>query len=353
MPSRPPKFRAVAIDLDGTIYNGNSIIPGAAETVAELRAMGLEVLFCTNNSTKTGKQISGKLCSMDIPCAEEMVYTSGDAAANCIRGMGASKTYVLGSSVLKQSISAVTEITDIPEDALALAVGFDPTVDYEMITYGVRAALAAEKIVFCNEDLVFRKEDGKIYPGPGAVTAAIRACSKREPDAIAGKPSPYMMDAIENRTGLEADEVLVVGDSFDTDIMFAKNCGTAGILIGENVPGIVTVNRISEIPQLVLKAETSNCLRVRNSARVSNSFFRFRQTHQIAYFHLREGFLGPEILAFCRYARSPDVGGNLHSVFVLDLPEHLRSFLDTGATIRVDGCSVSFVERCFEVVIYV
>lgn len=260
MPLRSPRFRAVAIDLDGTVYNGNSIIPGATEAVAELRAMGLEVLFCTNNSTKSGKQISCKLGGMGIPCTEEMVYTSGDAAAGCIRGMGSPKTYVMGSSVLKQSISAVTEITDIPEDSEALVVGFDPTIDYEKIAYGVRAALAAEKIVFCNEDAVFRKEDGKIYPGPGAVTAAIRVCSKREPDAVAGKPSPYMMDAIENRTDLEADEVLVVGDSFDTDIMFAKNCGTAGILIGGNVPGTANANSISEIPQLVLRTETSDRL---------------------------------------------------------------------------------------------
>ncbi|KUE73283.1 hypothetical protein AUQ37_09120 [Candidatus Methanomethylophilus sp. 1R26] len=255
-----PRFKAIAMDLDGTVYNGSKAVQGAAEAVAELRATGLEVLFCTNNSTKTGKQISDKLCRMGIPCTADMIYTSGDAAADCIRKMGSPRTYVMGSDVLKHSISAVSEITNVPEDAKALAVGFDPTVDYEKITFGVRAALATEKIVFCNEDAVFKKEDGKIYPGPGAVTAAIRACSKREPDAVAGKPSVYMMNSIENRTGLEAEEILVVGDSFDTDIMFAKNCGTVGILVGEKVPGIFAANNISEIPQLALKFGTSDCL---------------------------------------------------------------------------------------------
>lgn len=239
------------MDLDGTIYNGRRAVPGAAETVAELRAMGLEVLFCTNNSTKTGEQISDKLCMMGIPCKEDIVYTSGDAAAECIRSMESPTTYVMGSDVLKQTISAVSKITDIPEDAEALTVGFDPTVDYEKITSGVRAALIADKIVFCNEDAVFRKEDGKIYPGPGAVTAAIRTCSKREPDAVAGKPSAFMMNAIEDRTGLEAGEVLVVGDSFDTDIMFAENCGTIGMLIGKPVPGTISAGNIAEIPRLV------------------------------------------------------------------------------------------------------
>lgn len=240
-------FAAVAMDLDGTVYNGNKVIPGAPETVDAVRESGREVLFCTNNSTKTAKQISDKLCQMGIKCMPDDVYTSGEAVADYIESRGSPETYVMGSPVLRDTVSEIADVVIVPEEAEALVVGFDPHFDYQSITLGVRAAIHVGIIAFCNEDAVFMGEDGKIYPGPGAMTSAVRACAKIVPDIVVGKPNPYLMRIMEKRSGLRAEDMLVVGDSFDTDIMFAKNCGTEGILVGKKEDGVVCVNNITDI----------------------------------------------------------------------------------------------------------
>ena len=59
-------IRAVLFDLDGTIYYGSKLIPGADEVVRRCRELGKQVYFMTNNSTKTRKQIWEKLTGMGL-----------------------------------------------------------------------------------------------------------------------------------------------------------------------------------------------------------------------------------------------------------------------------------------------
>ncbi len=107
----------------------------------------------------------------------------------------------------------------------------DSEYNYYKMTCAIRAALRAEKIIVCNLDKLFPKEDG-LYPGCGAMASSILFCSGRSPDIILGKPSTYMMEYVAKKYGYGADEMIVVGDSLNSDIAMAKAYGSPYALIG-------------------------------------------------------------------------------------------------------------------------
>lgn len=245
------EVRAAILDLDGTVYYGDELIPGAAETIAFLRERGIRVFFGTNNSGRSRTQVREKLNRMGIDCVDEDVYTSGSAALQYVADNNLRDVWVIGSDIFRQGMSTVTNLVDDPEDAKTLVVGMDAHYDYDRMTLGVRAGLAAETVVFCNEDVSYIGNGRKVYPGCGAMTATIRACCRREPDAIIGKPNTIMMDFISSASGVPVEDIVVIGDSYGSDVMFAKNSGAKSILIGD--PGhddTVCVDSIADVPAL-------------------------------------------------------------------------------------------------------
>ena len=69
------------IDMDGVVYCGGEIIPGAAEFVNSLVENSIPFLFLTNNSQRTGRDIATRLQRMGVHAEAENVYTCADATA--------------------------------------------------------------------------------------------------------------------------------------------------------------------------------------------------------------------------------------------------------------------------------
>lgn len=239
--------KAIILDLDGTVYNGDKLIDGADESIERFRDSGFGVVFCTNNSTMTIGEIRSKLNNMGIVCEDKDIYSSGMATVRYLKSTKPGKIWLIGSDNLRSQISLNNEFACNPEDAETLVVGMDFDYNYEKIKNGMRAAIAAEKIVFCGEDPFFIGHDGMLYPGCAAMTSTIRACSLREPDIIIGKPYEYMMQLILEDNGLKAENVVVIGDSFETDAMFAKNNGVHSILIGKSDNSVKSVKRLKDV----------------------------------------------------------------------------------------------------------
>lgn len=219
-------------DLDGTIYEGNSLLPGSKEMIGYLRDLGYNILFCTNNSSKTRLEIATKLSKMDIDCSEEDIFSSGWATSEYVNSTGISNLWIVGSDSLVKMLSK-SGLADSPEESDCLIVGFDSNFDYQRLTYAVRACNHCNYIIYCNEDRHYRGDGGKIFPGCGGMTYAIRECSEREPDTIIGKPNKYMMSLIMDKMSLNKNEIVVVGDSYESDIRFAENAGTSSIMISD------------------------------------------------------------------------------------------------------------------------
>ena len=217
-------IKAVLLDLDGTVYNGSVLIDGAREAVEGIRAMGLRLFFFTNNSGRTRDAIAAKLSGMGIACTKDDVISSGYTCARYLKDNGVREVYVSGTDGLREEIRACGVDVVGPESTDAVVIGMDPDFEYQRMIEALNAVLRSKLIIACNRDRVYPCSKG-LCPGCGAMVASIEHCSGRMADVTIGKPERHMFDLVMGMTGADAEELLVVGDTYDSDILMAERCG--------------------------------------------------------------------------------------------------------------------------------
>jgi HAD superfamily hydrolase (TIGR01450 family) len=256
------KIKIIAFDLDGTIYNGNQIIAGANETIDFLRYSGKEICFFTNNSSQSRTQIFNKLRNFSINLLETDVYCCTYATKIYLKTENFKNVFIVGSEVLKEEVSllginVVSEKTESKIDAMLIA--FDVDFNYSKLAtvYEVLQLNNHCKIIVSNIDSSFPVENGLRKPGCGAIASSIFAASGRNYDFMVGKPNSYILDLIAKEKQTLLEEILVIGDSYESDIKMAKSTNAHSILIdtlGINDTGdTITVNCINDIQKIFCK----------------------------------------------------------------------------------------------------
>ncbi len=239
------EIKAVLFDLDGTIYLGNQLIPGAKEVVDKFRSQGKNIFFMTNNSTKSRKQIYEKLVGMGLQCNLNEIYTSGYAAALYAKRQGYSQVYISGTDGLKSEFTASG--INVCDSADVMVIGYDMSFDYEKMTEALRVGLLAKIIIACNKERHYPVEGGKRLPGCGAMVGAIEGSLGRKVDYVVGKPNPLLLDIICRHNGLESKELLVIGDTYESDILMSIEYGSQCVYIGEQNEDIMKVSDIKQL----------------------------------------------------------------------------------------------------------
>lgn len=245
------RIKTVVFDLDGTIYYGTKMAPKANEVIQSFRNQGKRIYFITNNSTKTRAQIFDKLIKMGIQCKLEEILTSGYIAAIYLKEKQLNNVYVFGSQNLAQELNEQgLQVVNI-EFAENLLIGYDPDITYEKITNAVRVALQAKTIIACNKERLFSGEDAKWMPGCGCMTAPIEWCANRKCDIVVGKPNTLLLDILVKKMSCQYNEILVIGDTYESDIKMAQKAGCSSILIQEKkIEGVESVKCIADIMDL-------------------------------------------------------------------------------------------------------
>jgi len=245
-------IKVVLMDLDGTVYRGNELIPGADSAIRSIRDC-MELVFFTNNSGSTRKEIAGKLESMGITCTEDDVLSSGYMAAVYAKENRLEDVYVCGTDSLREEFRAQGIKMAEPSDARCTVVGFDPEFDYGKLAMGVRAAMRSERLIACNKERIFPCGDG-MCPGSGAMVSSAEFCSGKDADLIVGKPNTLMLDLVTKRYSVDRSEILVVGDTYESDIVMADAYGARSVLIGDRQGRCMSLDSISELPDFIRKA---------------------------------------------------------------------------------------------------
>lgn len=246
------KIKTAAFDLDGTVYYGSKIIDGALEVINRLKEKGVKVIFVTNNSTKVRAQVAEKLQGMGINCTKDDVMTAAYAAACFAKEKDLKNVYISGTDMLKKEFSDIgVRYTEVPEEAENVIIGCDSKYTYEKMTLALRAGLNAKNLYSCNTDRHFLGEGKKSFPGCGAMVAAIEWCCNKKCTAMIGKPGTYMLELICNTYGLTNEELIMIGDTYETDIAMAKEKGCPSIFIGENCEDTVCVKKIADILEMI------------------------------------------------------------------------------------------------------
>jgi 4-nitrophenyl phosphatase len=246
------RYPLYIFDLDGTLYRGSEAIPGAAETVAQLKAGGALVRFLTNNSSQTPDAQSAKLVSMGIEAKPEEILTSAVGTAQYLAEHVLKRAYIVGEPGLVEILaSRGIHAADAEEECDAVVVGICRSFTYDLMNQAMQRLLKGAAFVATNTDATYPMEGGRVVPGAGSIVAAVRTCSGREPVVI-GKPNPFLVEMVLRETGVAAADALVIGDRYETDILSgqAAGCDTLLVLTGvtrEAPPGQLSSQSLLEL----------------------------------------------------------------------------------------------------------
>ena len=243
-------LRAVAFDLDGTLYLGGQAVPGASEIVTHVRKSGLAVLFLTNSNVAGPQRLKERLAGHGIAASLGEIYSSATGAARYCAERGYRLVYVVGETGLRHEVAAFgLEVTATAAAAQALVVGFVPRFDPQTLPTGFRPDC---EFVVTNVDVDYPVEGGVRMPGSGQTVGRVAARLRRGYDVCVGKPGTYLLECVERDLGLSAAEIVVVGDSAASDIAMAKAAGCPSILIGFDGAGdggaSAAVPRLIDLP---------------------------------------------------------------------------------------------------------
>ncbi len=241
-------YRGIIMDLDGCVYVGGEPTTGAADALKRLTALGVKVLYVTNNPRKTSEDCAEMLRKMGINCDLRDFLTVGEATALYIYSRsGPSKVLVIaGEGVETYCKKLGHKVLGLNEWSQAdyVIVGHDRGINYEKLKAGLRAILKGAVFIGTNPDVTHPGIDG-LEPGSGAIIAPFKAMTGVDP-IIIGKPSRIIMDIALEKLGMNPSDVLVVGDRVDTDIRAGKSIGADTALV---LTGITREDDLDKIPQ--------------------------------------------------------------------------------------------------------
>ena len=244
------QYKLYLIDLDGTIYNGDKKIKYAKEFVDYLNTNNIDYLFLTNNSTSQPKEVAEHLKKFDIDTSEEHVFTSSDATKIYLKGKGYKNLYVIGESGLKNTLSSFNQKEN--EDCVdAVVVGLDRKLSYDKLTIATRAILKGAELIGTNPDTLLPTANGFMPSNGGQVKYLEYATST--PATFIGKPSKIIMESAINLFSYGKDEIVMIGDNYDTDIMAGINGGIDTIHVQTGVTSVEDLESKAHKPTYSIK----------------------------------------------------------------------------------------------------
>ncbi|MCE9546985.1 MAG: HAD-IIA family hydrolase, partial [Planctomycetia bacterium] len=201
--------------MDGVLYRGTDVIPGAANFIRQLRARDIPFRLLTNNSQRTRRDVAAKLARINIDILDEHVFTSAIATARFLAAQKPGGTaFVIGEggllTALHQNGYAVVD-----HDPDYVVVGEGRTFNLEQVEAAVRMLGKGAKLIATNMDPNCPTQNG-LRPGCGAMVAMLETATGIKAFS-AGKPSPIMMRAARKELELASEEITMIGDTMETD----------------------------------------------------------------------------------------------------------------------------------------
>jgi phosphoglycolate/pyridoxal phosphate phosphatase family enzyme len=244
--------RGWLLDLDGTVYLGEALVPGAAETIAVLRADGRRVAFLSNKPLETRADYARKLTRLGVPAAAADVINSSLVLARHLATLDAgAPVFVIGEPPLIAELRAHGFEVRPDHRVRWVVIAFDRTFDYAKLNTALQAVRQGARLIATNPDRTCPTEAGEI-PDCAGMTAAVEAVTGVRVEIVVGKPSPIILDVALARLAVPATDAVIVGDRIETDIVMGKRLGLATVLV---LSGVTRPDdpRVAEIgPDLVL-----------------------------------------------------------------------------------------------------
>ncbi|WP_391202937.1 TIGR01457 family HAD-type hydrolase [Psychrobacillus sp. L4] len=245
-------YKAYCLDLDGTVYKGKTPIKEAIEFVHHLQGKGIDPFFVTNNSSMTQKQLQQKLVHMDIHTNEDHIISSSIAAANYIDEHYHGKSvFMIGENGLQDALD-MKRIDRTEELADVVVMGIDHDINYDKLANACLSVRAGAVFLSTNSDHAFPTERG-FLPGNGAFTKLVEHSTGVEA-LFMGKPQPFMLELILKEYGFHKDEMVMIGDNYETDILTGIRMGIHTAHVNSGVTLTEDVQQQVEKPTYLLQS---------------------------------------------------------------------------------------------------
>jgi len=257
MKNRLKAIRHVALDMDGTIYRGNTLFETTGPFLALLRELGLSYTFLTNNPSKSVTDYLDHLREIGVPATEDQLYTSTQATIEYLQETypKIKKLFALGTpSMCEQFSQAGFELmADTPHaEPDAVVVGFDSTLTYPGLCRAAWWITQGKPYFATNPDRVCPTDQPTVLVDCGSICAALEAATHIAPTAVLGKPDPAMIRGILHRHSLQPANLAMVGDRLYTDIAMARRAGAVGVLVLTGETTAAQAEKYSPPPDLVV-----------------------------------------------------------------------------------------------------
>jgi 4-nitrophenyl phosphatase len=225
--------RAVIIDMDGVLWEGNRPFPGLTEFFAALRELQIKFVLATNNASQTPEQYVARLAGFGVTIARAEVLSSAQAAALHLAQVASNgkRVFAIGEAGVQRAFSeqgfTLTDLYDV--SAQYVVVGMDRAISWDKLATATLNIRAGARFIGTNPDRTLPTERGLTH-GNGAILAALQAATGVAPTII-GKPEPTMYQIAMQRLGVKAEHTVAIGDRLDTDILGAVRAGLRSILV--------------------------------------------------------------------------------------------------------------------------
>ena len=252
-------YEGYVFDLDGTIYLGDELLPGAQRLVLKLRELGKRVIFLSNNPTKDPKMYAEKLGELGLETPEsEILNTVVTMTQWLLQNHPGATVFPISEDPLKNSLrEAGIRMSDDPEEIDIVIASYDRGFEYRKLQIAFDAIWFYERamLVTTNPDRYCPFPGGRGEPDAAAIVGAIEACTGAKCEVNVGKPDPIMLETIMDLIGLDAEECVMTGDRLYTEILMAKGAGmpSAVVLTGETTAEDLERESEENLPDYILE----------------------------------------------------------------------------------------------------
>jgi len=222
-------------DLDGTIYLGDELLPGAARVIEALRELERKVVFVSNNPTRDPEDYAQKLSRLGLEAAADDVINTVVTTTDWLAANAAEATvFPISEEPLRRALrEREIHMSEDPAEIDIVIASYDRTFEYRKLQIAFDAIRGPRRarLLATNPDRFCPFPGGGGEPDAAAITAAVEVCTQTQCELHFGKPGPIMLQAIAAKLELSPEECVLTGDRMTTDIRAAQEASMASALV--------------------------------------------------------------------------------------------------------------------------
>ena len=218
------------LDIDGVLAVSWEPIPGAIETLSELRSRGMPFRLITNTTTHPRSELATTLRDAGFDVEPADVVTAVVATAEHLRTRHpGSRVLLLSDGDARSDLEGVSLVgPDEPADVVVIGGGCDD-FSYAAMNHVFRQLMDGATLIGMHRNMYWATSEGLQLDGGAFISGLEEAAGIRA--TICGKPAPAYLNAALEMMGVKAGRAAMVGDDVVNDVLGAQAIGMAGVLV--------------------------------------------------------------------------------------------------------------------------